>query len=303
LKTFIRAKNPLRFQVTILSSCLYKALYVRGCVGVTCGARGIGKTSLTLAEALAMASGAPLLGVRPSGKLRVWFHSSNETDSQVRQRLQAIAKRNDLPVVAASSVFVTSGTLFASEIETKIRDQQLDCFILDSFSGPPDNLARIADATDCALHITTDTPYGDRKLTRLTFAESRAAKIADGERPHHFKASPECTIYRFEPMDGIGVVVPQDRAAFCRDDDRRNRVLGFLADGPWRADRRSPMWLGYEIARELGLDVSNVVMARQIQDAIDDWCRAGILERYTESDGQRHRRAFLRPASQCVSAR
>jgi hypothetical protein len=295
MKTYISAKNPLRFQVTILSGYLYP-LYVRGCVGTTCGTRGIGKTSLILAEALAMASGEPLLGIRPSGKLRVWFHSSDETADQVRRRLHAIAKRNDLSATAATSVFVTAGTLFASEIENKIRDQQFDCFILDSFSGPLDNLTSIADVTDCALHVTTDTARGDRTLAKLTRAEAREAKIADGERPHHFKASPERTIYRFEPMDGIGVVVTQDCAAFCRDDNRRDRVLDFLADGPWRADRRSAMWLGNEIARELRLDANNVVMARQLQDAIDAWRRAGILESYYERDDQRHRRAFLRLA-------
>lgn len=296
MKKFIPAKNPLHFQVTILPAGLYP-LYARGCVAVTCGARGIGKTSLVLAEALALASGEPLLGVQPSGKLRVWVHSSDETEDQMRRRLLAVAKRNDLPAYAVNSVFVTSGgTLLSREIEKEIHDQRFDCVILDSFRSSPNTLAHIADATDCALHVTTETHEGDRTLTGLTRAEARAAKIGDGERTHHFKASPERTIYRFEPVDGIDVVVTQDRAAFRLDDDFRDLMLCFLNGGPWRADRRSAMWLGYEIARELGLDASDAVVARQLQDAIDGWRREGVLESYIGRDTKRRPRTFLRVA-------
>jgi hypothetical protein len=297
---FIDAKSPLQFQVTITPDLLYP-LYVRGKVAVTCGAPGTDKTSLMLAEALAMASGEPLLGVRPSGKFRVWVQSHDETEDQARLRLNAIAKRNDLPANAASSVYVTSGTLFGGEIERAIREHQFDCcIILDSHSGRLDDLAGIADATDCAIHVT-DAPRGDRTLRRMTFAESRAAEIPDGERAHHFMAVPDRTIYRIEPMDGIGVVVTKDRAAFCRDDNRRIRVIDGLAmsddDGPWRADRRSPQWLGLVVAREFGLDVRDAVVRRQIQEAIVGWCQTGVLERYNEFDVEGHRRTFLRPPS------
>jgi hypothetical protein len=50
---------------------LYKPSYIRGYASLTGGATGVAKSSLTIVEALAMASGRALLGVKPEKRLRV----------------------------------------------------------------------------------------------------------------------------------------------------------------------------------------------------------------------------------------
>jgi predicted transcriptional regulator len=294
---YIHLKPPLEFEVTIGPNCLYGASYRHGRVGVTSGPPGIGKTSLVLAEALAMASGKPLLGMQPPGKFRVWFHASDETEAAVRRRLDALAKRHD--IAASYEVRVADGMVpVMRQIERLIVDERLDCFIIDVNYGVSwDSLANIAEATDCAIHVIANEPNGidqARTLRRPTRYEARAAGIADVERGRHFTT--DNAIYRIEPMDGIGVVVAHGCPAFCLDDDRRDRVFAFLGDRPWRADRQSSQWLGFEIARELGLDATNVVIARQIERAIGEWHRAGILESYNGTDNHRHQCTYLRPA-------
>jgi hypothetical protein len=283
---YIRLTRPLGFKVSILPRELHGPEYARGLVGVTCGPPGIGKTSMVLAEALAMASDG----------LRVWFHAADESEENVRRRLTATAKRND---VTSYEVCVTDGMLpLKHQIERRILDRRIDCFIIDSNFGDV-RLAHVAEATDCAIHVITNkTEEVDnvRTLRRLARSEARAAGIADVEDSHHFVAGG--AIFRMEPMDGIGVVVAQDRPAFCLDDRRRNRALDsiFMSEGLWRADRQSTQWLGFEIARELGLDATNVVIARQIERAIGEWRRIGLLESYTNNDDRRRPRIYLRPA-------
>ena len=52
---------------------LYRPHYIRKFKSATVSTGGVGKSSLVIAEALAMISGKPLLGVQPQQKLRVWY--------------------------------------------------------------------------------------------------------------------------------------------------------------------------------------------------------------------------------------
>ena len=68
---------------------LYGDHYIRGFVSATVAPGGVGKSSLTIVEALAMASGKPLLGVKPKGQFRVWLWNGEDPRDELNRRVAA----------------------------------------------------------------------------------------------------------------------------------------------------------------------------------------------------------------------
>lgn len=71
---------------------LYGRRLMRQIVSATVAPGGIGKTSLTVADALAMISGKPLLGILPPQPLRVWIWNLEEPRGEMERQIQATAK-------------------------------------------------------------------------------------------------------------------------------------------------------------------------------------------------------------------
>jgi hypothetical protein len=68
---------------------LYGHHYVRRFVTCTVGASGHGKTSLAIVEALALASGRPLLGVTPVERVKVWLWNGEDPREELIRRVEA----------------------------------------------------------------------------------------------------------------------------------------------------------------------------------------------------------------------
>jgi hypothetical protein len=68
---------------------LYAGHYVRKWVSSTVAPSKVGKSSLVLAEALAMATGKPLLGVQPEGRFRVWWWNGEDPQDELDRRIAA----------------------------------------------------------------------------------------------------------------------------------------------------------------------------------------------------------------------
>src|SRR5215472_15054871 len=68
---------------------MYGTHYIRKFVSAGFGAPGGGKSSKRLVEALAMASGKPLLGIKPVQKLRVWYWNGEDPAEETDRRLAA----------------------------------------------------------------------------------------------------------------------------------------------------------------------------------------------------------------------
>ena len=68
---------------------LYGDHYVRGVVSATVAPGGLGKSSLTIVEALAIASGKPLLGIEPIGVHRVWLWNGEDPREELNRRIAA----------------------------------------------------------------------------------------------------------------------------------------------------------------------------------------------------------------------
>lgn len=170
---------------------LYGSHYVRQFVSTTAAPTKVGKTSLIIAEALAMASGKPLLGVQPRGALRVWLWNGEDPLDEMRRRIAATMKhygleRGDLlDERGVSRLFVDSGRDTEIVLATAGRDgarivepvehalmstieaNRLDVLVVDPFVSShrvPENdngavdmvakrWARIADRTGVAIEL------------------------------------------------------------------------------------------------------------------------------------------------------
>jgi hypothetical protein len=165
---------------------LYGHHYVRKFVSATMAPGGVGKSSLTMVEALAIASGRPLLGMVPHETVGVWLWNGEDPLEELERRLAAIAIHYGLsPDDIGGRLFVDSGRstkikvatqersgtkiavpLVDSLVET-IRANRIGAVIIDPFVSShsvPENdnnaidevasaWADIADRTGCAVEL------------------------------------------------------------------------------------------------------------------------------------------------------
>ena len=176
-------------------SWIYGRHYIRQFVGVTYAAGGKGKSFLAIAEALVMATGKPLLGVKPKERVRVWYWNGEDPRDELERRVMAAAKHYGLKAEDFEGwLFIDSGRKMpiqiAEEIRVKaiglqtfvaepvvaaiiktIKENKIDVVIVDPFVrchsvNENDNRAinlvaetwaKIAEETDCAIELVHHT--------------------------------------------------------------------------------------------------------------------------------------------------
>jgi hypothetical protein len=166
---------------------LYGRHYIRKYVSVTVSPGGVGKTSKSIAEALAMATGRDLLGERVHERARVWMWNGEDPKEELDRRISAACVHYGIrPEEIAGWLFVDSGrehSIIAAE-QTKdgtkiavplrdalideIRARKIDVMIIDPFVSSHsvsenDNMAMdavikqfwapIIEATNCACEL------------------------------------------------------------------------------------------------------------------------------------------------------
>jgi len=169
---------------------IYRPYYIRKFAGSTVATGGAGKSSLLLAESVAMASGKNLLGVEPEPNLRVWYWNGEDPQDELQRRVQAVLKHYKVTAADIEGrLFIDSGRDLPIRIaelhdgKTKIavpivnqmieaiRDLEIDCIGIDpwvSSHGVPENdnnaidqvakkWADIADKTNSHIHISHHT--------------------------------------------------------------------------------------------------------------------------------------------------
>jgi hypothetical protein len=75
---------------------LYGRHYIRGFISTTIAPGGVGKTGLTIVEALAMATAKPLLGVQVPERLRVGYWNGEDPLEETERRIAAAVMRYGL---------------------------------------------------------------------------------------------------------------------------------------------------------------------------------------------------------------
>jgi hypothetical protein len=158
---------------------------IRGFVALTVAPGGVGKSSLAIGEAVSMASGENLLGVRPGRPLRVWYVNLEDPREEIERRVAAVclhfeidpASLKDRPFFDGRETEVLiaeqarAGFRIAAPVEEALvlalRAGQFDALILDPFVSTHrvtenDNTAidavaktfgRIAGKANCAVEL------------------------------------------------------------------------------------------------------------------------------------------------------
>ena len=195
---------------------LYGRLLLRKFVSATISPGGIGKSSLIVAEALAMASGKDLLGVTPDECLRVWVWNLEDPLEETQRKIQAAALHYELgPGDIGDRLMVDSGREQKLVIATTTRDgavivqpvvdslvdeiikHKIDVLVVDPFVSchevaENDNSAmdmiikewgRVAERGNCAVHLIHHTrkPLGAEGET-TTESSRGASSQTDGCR-------------------------------------------------------------------------------------------------------------------------
>jgi hypothetical protein len=196
---------------------LYGRHLLRKFVSATVAPGGVGKTSLGIAESLAMVSAKNLLGhtLLKVGKLKVWYLNLEDPREETTRQIQAAAlhyglaaddlgdrlyvdsgREQEFVIAEARGNFALICVPVVDSIIEQIRTHRLDVVVVDPFVSSHavsenDNAAmdlvvkqwgKVAEAGNCAIHLVHHT----RKMSgdvEVTAESSRGAKaLTDGCR-------------------------------------------------------------------------------------------------------------------------
>lgn len=185
----------------------YGTHLIRKFVSVTSSPGGLGKTSLSIAEALAMATGRPLLGVKPPKPIRVWlFNAEDPRDEMERRIMAACLHYNIRPDDIAGRLLLDTGreqelviaiddkrgvkiqVPIVEAVVEQVKRNRIDVMYIDPFvsthqvnendNGAIDKVAKlwakIADETNIAIDVVHHLRKG-RDDKESTVEDSRGA--------------------------------------------------------------------------------------------------------------------------------
>lgn len=165
---------------------VYGGHYIRRFITTTVAAGGTGKSALLLTEAVAMATGKPLLRHPVREPVRVWYWCGEDPREEIDRRLHAICKHYGVTIEdLGGRLFIDSGrdteikiavatgqgcsiaTPVIDDMIAEIRARQIDVVILDPMVSTHsvsenDNMAidavakawgRVAGVTNCAIEL------------------------------------------------------------------------------------------------------------------------------------------------------
>lgn len=173
---------------------VYGQIYIRGFCGITVAPGGIGKSTLVLIEAIAMATGRNLLGIQPKGKLKVVYFNAEDPMVEIKLRVAAAClhygidqreligqlfiqsgRDRDLILASGDPGEVMEGAF--TQIEAFLKWHSVDVLIMDPLANlhesEEDNrtyrklgkrLSRLAEAHILAVHLVHHT----RKLNGMS---------------------------------------------------------------------------------------------------------------------------------------
>jgi RecA-family ATPase len=197
---------------------LYGKHYQRRTVSLTAGPGGMGKSSLDLVEAIAMATARNLLGEQPEERLRVWYHNGEDPFIEIMRRVAAICQhysisQEELP----GYLFITSGNEFPLRVAKGYASLEIDVGLLGQIS------ACVADREiDIAvfdplvtLHSVSEIDTGKMDTVIRLFAGIADENDAAIELAHHVRkpAAGVSADYDVNDIRGVTAITDAVRAA------------------------------------------------------------------------------------------
>jgi hypothetical protein len=188
---------------------------------------------------------------------------------------------------------------------------------------------RLADECNCSINLVhhvrkgngaeanADSARGAKALVdaarsvnvfnRMSPDEASLAGVAEDQRGFYFRvqndkanlAPPDkAAWYRMNNVsldngDQVGVACPWKWPELFEGLSTRHLIAVQKAvdAGEWRADVRSPEWVGFAVAAALEYDVES--SRRRISGLLKDWIKNGALKIVEREDEQRHNRKFV----------
>jgi AAA domain/Primase C terminal 2 (PriCT-2) len=252
---------------------LYGTFLIRKYVAVDFAPGGTGKSNHSFVEACAMASGKNLLGVKPKGRLKVWYWNLEDTPDEIVKRIEAIRiqyklKPEDLdgwlfadhgrstPLVIG--VADKDGSRIVKPVVNNliaaIRETHIDVVIVDPFVSShriPENdntaidmIAKewsiVCEEGDCAVRLTHHTRKGDQEIT--SDSGRGASALRDAGRI--------CRVFNLMTKDEaakVGIEGEKRRRYYRTYDDKRNMAPPaeksdwFYLESVWLDNAQDPL--------------------------------------------------------------
>ena len=296
---------------------LYGHHLIRKYVSATIAPGGVGKSTLVVTDALAMASGRSLMGMQVHKQLRVWVWNGEDPADEMRRRVSAAMLWHDIqPAEIEGRLFLDSGRdtpikigqaspngaqIAMPVIESligAIRDRKIDVLVADPFvslHALPENdngamdaavkaFALVADRTGCAI----DLVHHSRKLNGAD-ADIDAARggsaIAGAVR-----AARALNVMSKDAAEGFGIE-ERDRRSFVRIDDAKAN-LAPASSARWFRLASQPLGNGTPDSQE---DFVAVAGPWTPPDAFDDVSVSDLYRVQLAVDGKGLRESIQSP--------
>ncbi|MDO9338470.1 MAG: AAA family ATPase [Caulobacter sp.] len=269
---------------------LYGKHFVRKFCSTTIAPGGVGKSSLTITEALAMVTGRPILGVKVKRPLRVWLFNGEDPQEEIELRIQAgmlhfgitpeeigdrlnILSGRDVPLIVAShdgkSVKVDEDV--CKQLETVMLREKIDLLVLDplvSIHTVPENdnpsmalvlarLGRLASVTNAGVEVVHHSRKTNGNAT--TAEDGRGASSIQGA------VRSLRVLNRMSSTEANTFNIPNDERVrlFCVTDGKANL---------------SPMSTKADWHRIVGTPLGNAGKDEEGFDEPQEW--VGVVERF-----------------------
>jgi RecA-family ATPase len=251
-KQILKLRPFKAFDVTALPprTWLYGKHYQRRTVSLTAGPGGMGKSSLDMVEAIAMATCRKLLGEQPDQQLKIWYHNGEDPLDEINRRIAAICQHYNVPQTdLESQLFVTSGNEFPLRVAKGYNDLRIDHDLVQQIS-----VAIAENTIDLAifdplvtLHSVSEVDSGKMDSVIRLFASIGDENDAGIEIAHHVRKPSGGNSHDYDVHDIRGVAAITDavrsarvlnrmsekdaEAAGCSDNDRLFRFRVDRAKG------------------------------------------------------------------------
>ncbi|MCJ2098444.1 AAA family ATPase [Methylobacterium sp. E-046] len=241
---------------------LYGRHYIRRYPTATVAPGGLGKTSLILVEALAMATGKPLLGVRVPEPLRVWVWNGEDPREEIERRLAAacihygitaddigdrlfIDSGREIEIVVARKVgdAVTVMAPIVEAVVSEIQARRIDVLTIDPFvschavpendNGAIDKVTKtwggIGERCNCCVELVHHVRKAASGQTSYAVEDARGGSALIGA------VRSARVLNVMSPEEAEGASVPSaDRRRFFRVDDGKSNMAPPLEKADWR---------------------------------------------------------------------
>jgi AAA domain/Bifunctional DNA primase/polymerase, N-terminal len=205
---------------------LYAKHYQRRTVSLTAGPGGMGKSSLTMVEAVAMCTLRNLLGEQPEERLRIWLHNGEDPLDEIHRRLAAICQHYEISQEELQGyLWVTSGNEFPLRVAKGYTNLEIDTALVRQISGAiSDNQIDLAVFDPfVTLHSVSEVDPGKMDMVIRLFGGIADENDSGVELAHHVRKPAAGTAADYDVHDIRGVAAITDAVRAARVLNRMNQ--------------------------------------------------------------------------------